>query len=79
MSFPNPGNYGTDPSDFSGRDYALGRYYYGDGGGDGDGGGGGGRGCGSDGAFGCFLLSLVFLVPMFLLWLVIQAFTLLNG
>lgn len=37
MAFPNPGNYGTDPGDFSGRDYALGRHFYGDGGGSGDG------------------------------------------
>ena len=36
MAFPNPGNYGTDPGNFSGRDYALGRHYYGDGGSDGD-------------------------------------------
>jgi hypothetical protein len=39
MAFPNPGNYGTDPRDFNGRDYALGRHYFGDGGGSDSGGG----------------------------------------
>ena len=31
MGFPDPSNRGVDPGDFSGRDAALGRHYYGDG------------------------------------------------
>ena len=53
MAVPNPGNYGTDPGDFSGRDYALGRFFYGDGGGSGGNDDGGGCGCG------CFVLGVV--------------------
>ena len=45
MAFPDPSNYGTDPESFSGRDYALGRFFYGDGGGGGSGDGNGCVGC----------------------------------
>ena len=54
MAFPNPSNYGTDPKDFSGRDYALGRHFFGDDGGMDDGSGDGGPGC-----VGCFAIAAV--------------------
>jgi hypothetical protein len=59
MSFPDPSNYGTDPHDFDGRDYALGRHYYGDGPQPDYGGGCGTRGC--------LIAFLVFAVVMVLL------------
>ncbi|MDO4400758.1 MAG: hypothetical protein Q4D27_07410 [Coriobacteriia bacterium] len=62
MAFPDPSNYGTDPRDFSGRDYALGRYFYGDGEGSGDGPDDGGGGC-----TGCFLVIAAIVLLSFLL------------
>lgn len=73
MSFPNPGNYGTDPGDFSGRDYALGRYYYGDGDGSGEGGGDGPTG---PGCAGCTGIALAIIV---VLWLVLEAISCVAG
>ena len=61
MSFPDPSNYGTDPGDFSGRNYALGRHYYGDGPDRGDDGGDDG-GCGTRGCLIAFLVLAVALV-----------------
>lgn len=53
MGFPDPGHYGVDPKDFSGRDAGLGRYYYGDGGGMRAGRDGDSNGPGHPGAAGC--------------------------
>ena len=68
MAFPNPGNYGTDPGDFSGRDYALGRHYYGDGGGPDDDYGGGGCGCFVLGVIGVIVLAVVLVTVCYLLF-----------
>ena len=68
MAFPNPGNYGTDPGDFSGRDYALGRHYYGDGGGPDDDYGGGGCGCFVLGVIGVIVRAVVLVTVCYLLF-----------
>lgn len=67
MAFPDPSNYGTDPGNFNGRDYALGRHYFGDGGGSDPGGGpdDGGTGC-----VGCAFAILVAFVLFIVLCIV---------